>query len=857
MRKLYTSLILFFILPYFALSQSFEYVSPKDNSKLVSLSTNIILKSSEYVDQNSLSPDKFTVIGSVSGNHSGTVKLSDDNKTILFLPDNPFAPNENVKVVVNSGIETITGNDLPSVLINFQTTPLANKININPFSLIGDGVLINSPTQNRISGSLQKETYSSALPSDFPGITIDSTNNPSSGKIFLTNFSINQGDTTGNYLIILNNDGSVYKYKKLTQPSFDFKVLPDGRLSYADVVNNYGGYGDTRWIVMDTAFTPLDTIECGNGYSADIHDFLLLPNGHSIVFAYDPEPMDMSQFGGDTNATVIGTVIQELDVSKNVVFQWRSWDYIPITDSYIDLTTNTVDLIHANAISVDLDGNIVLSMRHLSSIIKIDRQTGNIKWFLGGKENQFTFLNENSSNAPDYFSYQHDVRIWPDGNMTLFDNGNQHSPNYSRAVEYKLDEQNKTADMVWEYRHNPDIYSFAMGSVQRLSNGNTLICWGYAGFTGSPIFTEIHPDNSVALEASMSAGQGSYRVYKFPWSSGLPEAIVNMEVLPSNTYEFNTANDTTGVTITFNQLNSGLYANATVTKYNYAPVNPGFTSTAPIMVANYFNLSQLGIASYSGDFQVNIGNYPAITNPQSTIVYVRSSADSSFVPVATSYDSAKNELTFTASDFGDFAFGIPQVVDSAYVPFPFFPKNSDTVATQSVELRWGTRGIVSSFHLQVATDPAFNNLVIDTAGFNSTVITDSTLSEGSFYYWRVNNTNSAGTSAWSDTVSFYLSPTTGLNLSNNTVVNEFNLAQNYPNPFNPSTTINYEIPKTSLVKIKIYDILGRQVAELVNEEKPTGRYNVTFDASGFSSGIYFYSIDAGSFHQTKKMVLLK
>ena len=100
MRKLYTSLILFFILPYFTLSQSFEYISPKDNSKLVSLSTNIILKSSVYVDQNSLSPDKFTVIGNISGNHTGTVKLSDDNKTILFLPDNPFAPNENVRFLL-------------------------------------------------------------------------------------------------------------------------------------------------------------------------------------------------------------------------------------------------------------------------------------------------------------------------------------------------------------------------------------------------------------------------------------------------------------------------------------------------------------------------------------------------------------------------------------------------------------------------------------------------------------------------------------------------------------------------------------------------------------------------------------
>ena len=71
-------------------------------------------------------------------------------------------------------------------------------------------------------------------------------------------------------------------------------------------------------------------------------------------------------------------------------------------------------------------------MRHLSSIIKIDRATGNVGWVLGGKENQFTFVNENEANSPNYFSYQHDARILPNGDLTLFDNGNQHTPNLDK-----------------------------------------------------------------------------------------------------------------------------------------------------------------------------------------------------------------------------------------------------------------------------------------------------------------------------------------------------------------------------------------------------------------------------------------
>ena len=87
--------------------------------------------------------------------------------------------------------------------------------------------------------------------------------------------------------------------------------------------------------------------------------------------------------------------------------------------------------------------------------------------------------------------------------------------------------------------------------------------------------------------------------------------------------------------------------------------------------------------------------------------------------------------------------------------------------------------------------------------------------------------------------------------------NEYKIAQNYPNPFNPTTTINYSIPKQSYVTIKVYDALGREVSTLVNEEKPTGKYETIFNADGLSSGIYFYQIKTSEFMQTKKMILLR
>jgi hypothetical protein len=85
----------------------------------------------------------------------------------------------------------------------------------------------------------------------------------------------------------------------------------------------------------------------------------------------------------------------------------------------------------------------------------------------------------------------------------------------------------------------------------------------------------------------------------------------------------------------------------------------------------------------------------------------------------------------------------------------------------------------------------------------------------------------------------------------------YHLYQNYPNPFNPTTTIKYSIPKASFVVVKIYDIIGEEVATLVNAQKPSGNYSVKFDASNLSSGIYFYRITSGNFMATKKLIILK
>ena len=98
---------------------------------------------------------------------------------------------------------------------------------------------------------------------------------------------------------------------------------------------------------------------------------------------------------------------------------------------------------------------------------------------------------------------------------------------------------------------------------------------------------------------------------------------------------------------------------------------------------------------------------------------------------------------------------------------------------------------------------------------------------------------------------------TGIINNNSNQVKEYKLAQNYPNPFNPSTIINYQVPVSGLVTIKIYDVLGREVSTLVNEEKNPGKYKVEFDGTNLASGLYFYRITSNNFTASKKMLLIK
>ncbi len=563
-----------------------NYTDPMPEANYVSTENDIVIGFDKQINLNETEiVNSISVTGSKSLQHEGNVTICEGKKKFIFKPSVPFKEREKITVKLRGKLLRLLNVESKEYSYWFNTSSREVSTNQYKSTISNSNPGTNFTENNRVL--------------DPPLLTITVSNNPAEGYLFLAPFS------SSSYLIITDNNGNIFWFSSPTWWCGDFKKQPNGHLTYWD--GNVAKHFE-----MDENYNIVDTFYCGNGYVADIHELRVLNGRHAFLMAYDTQTVDMSHIvqGGNPNASVIGLIIQEIDENNNVVFQWRSWDHIPITDAlHENLTAAVIDYVHGNAIEIDNDSNILLSSRHLDEITKINHITGDIIWRLGGLQNQFTFVNDTLG-----FNYQHAVRRISNGNITIFDNGNWHNPHFSRAVEYSIDEINKTATLVWEYRHNPNIFSGFMGYVQRLDNGNTLISWGGT----NPAVTEVTPEGTVVFEASYPAGVYTYRAYKFDWN-----------------------------------------------------------------------------------------------NP--------------------------------------------------------------------VEIHRGNGKIPSAFELK----------------------------------------------------------------------------QNFPNPFNPATVINYSIPKASYVELAVFDVTGREVKKLVSQLKQPGSYEITFDGSQYSSGIYFYRLSADNFSFTRKMILVK
>ena len=170
--------------------------------------------------------------------------------------------------------------------------------------------------------------------------------------------------------------------------------------------------------IADRSYHVIATVHGGNGLDAGGHEFVLTPQGTALVTIYHGVPYDLSSLGGPKNGTVLEGVVQEIDIATGrVIFEWHSLDHVPLDESYAPVPPDEpYDYFHINAVNLDNDGNLLISGRATWTVYKVDRQTGQILWRLGGKHSDFSF------GQLARFVGQHDPLPAGENTIRLFDN---------------------------------------------------------------------------------------------------------------------------------------------------------------------------------------------------------------------------------------------------------------------------------------------------------------------------------------------------------------------------------------------------------------------------------------------------
>ena len=493
---------------------------PVNGAQNVHPATGIGITFSCPIRKNSLSEDSIKVSGMLGEKYSGTVKISSNGRVVIFTPSDPFPVGKIIHARFG-GFETMSDAMTPPYSLTFT---IRTKLAYPDTSFHSDDPILEYQLHKKLrytNGNSCGIPGIHSEPLAFPIINIITENNPSDGNIFITNFKY-VSDQTNTYRMILDKYGEIIDAQAGGPDYFDdFKPNPDGTYSFYDYLNG-------AFFILDSTLTLNNIIGSTYGYVTDAHEIRVTSEGNYYIIAADYEFIDMSKYVQDgwNSATVLVPIIQEFDRDSNLIFEWRTIDHFKFTDAtHEDLTSDYIDFCHINAIEFDADSNLLISCRHMDEITKVNRETGDVIWRWGGKNNQFTFVGDTI-----LFSHQHAIRLTDAGTYTMFDNGNFHPDNalYSRAIEYQLDQANKIATKIWEFRHNPDVLSHAMGYVQRLPNQNTFIGWGECDNLTA---TEVNPKNQTLYEMGMTDGNFSYRAYKY--DSNYVHGKVNTSVIRS------------------------------------------------------------------------------------------------------------------------------------------------------------------------------------------------------------------------------------------------------------------------------------------------------------------------------------
>lgn len=480
-------------------NDSFYYLFPFPGATEINPNSNIIIKSRRAFCQLP-NYSQFTVSTGKNRTVSGQILLKEENHTLIFIPDIPFNTGDQITVSLNGACfdNIIHNNDLAYCFYIKSEEPIIQYTDEYSNWL---------PEKDPNRGV--KNITEIQLPEGYPYYEMGFQSNPTPDQYFF------QASQVGQFFqLITDNDGVPYFYRKTPSRCLDFKVNENGYITYYDA-------SKSAYVELDSAYQYRKIYHASFGLDTDNHDLLVMPNGYSWIIGREYIVTDMSQYVecGNSHANVLHFVIEEKDALGTVLWQWRTFDHFNVMDGdpdQVDFCKAVIDFAHVNSLALDPDGNVIISSRSLNEITKIDKETGQIIWRLGGVNNQFTFVDDPLNGFTD----QHMAREDEAGVLTLFDNGNYHQPPHSRGVKYAIDTVQMTASYLVGYDDNmPTVITNPMGSLQTLNNGNVVVGWTQN--QQGMCLTEYDAEGNKLLEMhqSTNATLRSYRSLKYPWKT--------------------------------------------------------------------------------------------------------------------------------------------------------------------------------------------------------------------------------------------------------------------------------------------------------------------------------------------------
>ncbi len=440
----------------------------------------------------------ITVTGSESGVHTGTVKGDSDGDGGSFLPSKKFTAGETV--TVKTALNIVGGK---AGTYSFTVQTPGNPVAARP--------LPTAPrTKNDVWNYVSRPDLKPAA------LTVDKL--PAKAAAPGSLFIAPQAGPINNGPELLGPYGGLTWFDPVPKGTYVTDFRPQtyqGKpvLTWWQGNVNLSGVGHGDDVIYSDSYRPVATLKDANGVDADLHEFLLTPQGTAWRTAYSPVVMDVSKLKhGSKHEIVFDSIAQEIDIQTGLVlYQWDSLDHVALGASYSPVARHKGvpwDYFHINSIEPQPDGNVLISARNTSEVYDVSGTDGSINWTVGGKFSSFRM----GSNTRFYF--QHDARLHDGDTLTLFDDAGQpFKEKQSRALTLKLDGKKNTATLVSQFFHTPALKAPAEGNNQLLANGDQLVSWGQA-----PFITEFNPTGQTVFDMHFKAINATYRAYRSVWN---------------------------------------------------------------------------------------------------------------------------------------------------------------------------------------------------------------------------------------------------------------------------------------------------------------------------------------------------